>query len=290
MSGEMHPGTQLGMVSLKVRDIGRSIDYYAGELGLMVLDSFDGTGHLGSEDRLLIELVERPQASPKGRTAGLYHFALLLESRPALGRLLRRLIQQGTPVIGASDHGVSEAIYLQDPDDNGIEIYRDRPRPEWPTTDGELDMVTAPLDVDSILAESAPTSQEPPADHLTARVGHIHLHVSNLSEAEAFYADALGFKRQQRYGRSALFFGAGGYHHHVGVNTWAGEGAPPAPEGAVGLQLFSIELPEKEELTTSLSRLESAGVSFQPHRGGYLLHDPSNNAILLGVEGEIPNP
>lgn len=289
MSSEIHPETQIGMVSLKVRDIDRSIDYYGGELGLLVQEKANGTAHLASDDRLLLELLERPDATPRGRTAGLYHFALLLESRLALGRLLQRLIEQDTPIVGASDHGVSEAVYLQDPDDNGIEIYRDRPRAEWPTTDGKIDMVTGPLDAEAVLADRASSAPEPSHDHLKARLGHIHLHVSDLAAAEEFYVRALGFQRQQKYGSSALFFGAGGYHHHVGVNTWAGEGAPPAPEEAVGLQLFSIELPNTDALEACLERLEAAGVSFQPHRGGHLLHDPSGNAILLGVNGEIPS-
>jgi catechol 2,3-dioxygenase len=190
---------------------------------------------------VLIELHERKGAIPKPRrTTGLYHFAILVPSRAALGRSLRRLAEMRWPISGAADHLVSEALYLDDPDGLGIEIYRDRPRDTWRVVDGELAMATDPLDVQDVADEPG---AEMPWTGLEAGtvMGHVHLHVPHLDTAETFYCGRIGFDPIVRRYPGALFVAAGGYHHHLGLNVWAGIGAPPPPENAVGLRSFTIE-------------------------------------------------
>jgi catechol 2,3-dioxygenase len=178
---------------------------------------------------------------------------------------------------GVADHGVSEALYLADPDGNGIEVYRDRPREQWPVVNGQLRMGADPLDVDEILAEDGDGRGLAPG----TIVGHVHLHVSHLDEAQRFYVDVLGFEVMQRYGPSALFVSAGGYHHHIGLNTWAGVGAPPPPSGAIGLQYFVVTLPGASARAAVEDRLRAANVPIESTPDGLLVHDPARNAILL---------
>jgi catechol 2,3-dioxygenase len=228
----------IGQVSLTIRDLDRSLSFYRDVLGFMEL----GSGRLGpAGGRVLIELHERKDAAAKPRrSAGLYHFAILVPSRAALGRSLRRLVEKRWPISGAADHLVSEALYLDDPDGLGIEIYRDRPRDSWRVANGELAMATDPLDLQAIAAEPG---AETPWNGLEAEtiVGHVHLHVPHLDTAEAFYCGRIGFDPIVRRYPGALFVSAGGYHHHLGLNTWTGVGAPPPPENAVGLRSFTIE-------------------------------------------------
>lgn len=233
----------IGQVSLAVRDLDRSRTFYQDVLGLRDVGGSPAprTARLGAGDKLLIELREQPGAIVKPRrTAGLYHIAILVPSRAALGRSLRRLVEKQWPMSGASDHLVSEALYLDDPDGLGIEIYRDRPRGEWPTRDGELVMATDPLDLDGVFDEPGADAAWAGLDAGTV-IGHVHLHVGDLEAAEALYCGRIGFEPTVRGYPGALFVAAGGYHHHLGLNTWAGIGAPPAPPNAAGLRAFSIE-------------------------------------------------
>jgi len=217
-------------------------------------------------------------------TTGLYHFAVLVPTRLELAQSLRRFVDTTTPMQGFADHGVSEALYLADPDGNGIEVYRDRPKSEWPTVDGRLQMGTAPLDVEGLLEELGdhPDPWAGLASH--TRIGHVHLHVSHLPDAEQFYVQALGFDLMQRYGHAALFVSAGGYHHHVGLNTWIGEGAPPPPHGAIGLRHFVLRLPAASALDEVAGRLRDASIAVESLGRGLLVRDPSDNAILLTAE------
>jgi catechol 2,3-dioxygenase len=228
----------IGHVSLTVRDLGQSLSFYRDVLGFDEL----GPGRLGPRGgRVLIELYENRDAVARPRrSAGLYHFAILVPSRAALGRSLRRLDEKRWPMSGAADHLVSEALYLDDPDGLGIEIYRDRPREPWKTANGELAMATDPLDLQAVYEEPG---AEAPWNGLEAGtiMGHVHLHVPHLDTAEAFYCERIGFDPVVRRYPGALFVSAGGYHHHLGLNTWAGVGAPPPPENAVGLRSFTIE-------------------------------------------------
>lgn len=228
----------IGQVSLTVRDRSRSVAFYREVLGFEEVDG----GLAPPGGRVLIELHERADAIPRPRrTAGLYHFAILVPSRVALGRSLRRLFETRWPLTGAADHLVSEALYLDDPDGLGIEIYRDRPRDDWQRLpDGQLAMATDPLDLQGV-------HDEPGADtpwrglEAGTIMGHVHLQVPHLDAAESFYCDHIGFEPIVRRYPGALFVAAGGYHHHLGLNTWAGVGAPPPPENAVGLRAFTIE-------------------------------------------------
>jgi catechol 2,3-dioxygenase len=188
---------------------------------------------------------------------------------------------------GFSDHGVSEAIYLADPDGNGIEVYRDRPRAEWPITDGRLRMVSEPLDIEDLLGEAqsgfeaalAPWTGLAPE----TRIGHVHLHMSFLEDTAEFYRDLLGFTLTQRYGESALFFAAGDYHHHVGANVWAGVGAPRPPAGAIGLRHFEVRLPDQSSVDAVVSRVREAGRDVRLTGAGAALADPSGNQIMFSA-------
>ena len=252
------PGdTRLGPVRLQIADLGRSLGYYQDVLGLEILERTSSSARLGTPSGGgLVELGERRGARPaprRGRT-GLFHFAILLPDRASLGRFARRLRRLGIDA-GSADHLVSEALYLQDPDNLGIEVYADRPRAEWRRIGRELMMATDPIDMEGLLeaAGGAAWTGMPPG----ARMGHVHLHVGDLDRAAAFYSEALGFDRTVWGYPGALFLGAGGYHHHLGTNLWAGPGAThPAPDEAQLLE-WRIDLPSPESLEAAIRSLEA---------------------------------
>ena len=277
--------TTVGQAALTVADLERSERFYADVLGMRVLARGDGRLTLTADDATpLLELAERSGARPKpARATGLYHFAVLVPSRLELARSLRQLAEMRYPLTGASDHLVSEALYLDDPDGNGIEIYRDRPREEWPHLGGQLQMAVDPLDIDGILSELERDDRPWNGLDPQTRMGHMHLHVSNLREAEAFYHGVLGFDVIVRYGPSALFVSAGGYHHHLGLNTWAGVGAPPAPEGSAGLRWFVVRLPNAAAFEQVAERVRAAGLPTEQTDAGLLVRDPSQNAVVLAT-------
>ena len=279
------PETRIGAVHLTVASLDASIRFYESHLGLVVHrrdgpTAALGVGAAGAPDLLRLSECER---APRVRgTTGLYHFAVLVPSRADLGRALRRLVETGTVMQGAADHGVSEALYLADVDGNGIEIYRDRPRAEWPFVQGQLRMGADPLDFDELLSAADDAAGSQLARETT--IGHVHLHVSALDEAQRFYVDVLGFELMQRYGPSALFVSAGGYHHHIGLNTWAGVGAPPPPSGAIGLKHFDVRLPDAAAIDAVVERIRAANIPLE--RGGgavpaVLVSDPAGNVLRL---------
>lgn len=273
------PALRLGATHLAVADLGRALDFYAGVLGLRSQETGRGVTALGAGGEPLIVLEERRDARPKPpRTTGLYHTALLLPSRGELARTVRRLAEARYPISGASDHAVSEALYLDDPDGNGLEIYADRPRSQWPKAGAEVRMTVDPLDFDGLLAEL----DDRPWEGLAAGsvIGHVHLHVSDIPAAEAFYCGLLGFEVMQRFGPSALFVSAGGYHHHLGLNTWQGVGAPPPPADALGLRFYEIRLPVPA-LEAVAARVRAAGLPLEERDGGLFLRDPAQNGLLL---------
>jgi catechol 2,3-dioxygenase len=276
----IHPDTTIGAVHLTISNLDRSLDFYQNILGFKVHRRNDDTANLGAGGPDLLVLTQDSSAPRLRGTTGLYHFAILVPSRLDLAQSLQRIAETRTPVQGFADHGVSEAIYLPDPDDNGIEIYRDRPRDEWPIDNGRLRMVSDPLDIDGILGE---LKADEPWMGLAAKttIGHVHLHVSRLDDTQAFYCDILGFDLMQRLAGSALFVSAGGYHHHIGLNAWQGVGAPPPPPDAVGLRHFVVKLPDRAELERVLNRVQRAGVSIEGRDGGALVRDPSQNGVLL---------
>jgi len=231
-------------------------------------------------------LTESRSAARAHGATGLYHFAMLVPSRLELAQSLKRLVDTNARMQGFADHGVSEALYLADPDGNGIEVYRDRPRREWPMAGGRLQMGTAPLDVDALLAELNGVEAAWNGLATDTIMGHVHLHVSNLAAAEAFYVGVLGFDLVQRYGRAALFVSAGGYHHHVGLNTWAGEGAPPPPPGAIGLRHFHVRVPNRAARDEVVRRLDEARVAVETIEDAVLIRDPSRNAVAISVRSQ----
>jgi catechol 2,3-dioxygenase len=278
------PRTSIGAVRLAVADLDDVADFYREAIGLRPLEPEQseivrlGTGEDAAP---LVELVGDPSAPPRPRhTTGLYHLAILVPTRADLARALQRVADAGWRLTGASDHLVSEALYLSDPEGNGIEIYRDRPREQWRYRDGAIQMSTEPLDLDGVLGE---LSREDAGAGMPAgtRMGHVHLNVADLTAAEAFYSGALGFDVTVRGYPGALFVSAGGYHHHIGLNTWTGEGAPPPPPLSRGLRWFEIRLPGEAQLAAEEDRLRAAG--FEPKRvdGGVSVDDPSGNGVLL---------
>ncbi len=273
----------LGAVHLTVADLDAAIDFYTRRIGLRLKVRSEGEARLGTRDEDLLVLVARPDARRARGTTGLYHFAILVPSRADLANVLRHLVETRTPLQGASDHLVSEAVYLADPEGNGIEIYRDRPRAEWPLRDGRLRMATDPLDVDGLLAESAGGTWSGLPDG--TRMGHVHLHVSRLPETEAFYTGVLGFDLVQRYGGAALFVSAGGYHHHVGLNTWAGEGAPAPPPDSLGLRFFEVRLPDADALAALAARVRESGARAKDVPCGLDVADPSGNHLRFTTPG-----
>lgn len=273
-----------GAVRLVVRDLARSLAYYQDHIGLRLHRRDGGVAWLGAGGADLLGLVEQAGALPvqRGHT-GIYHFALLTPDRAALARVLQHLLAARTPIDGASDHGVSEALYLTDPDGHGIEIYRDRPRREWPFVKGSLAMTTDPLDVRGLLAADRSQASW---DGIAAGtvIGHVHLHVAHLDAAVHFYVDLLGLDLMQRFGGQAAFVSAGGYHHHLGLNTWAGVGAPPPPPNAARLLDFELILPDAGALAAIVARLQQAVMPVTSDGKGWKLADPSGNAVVLRSE------
>jgi catechol 2,3-dioxygenase len=279
------PATHIGAVHLTIADLSRSLQFYESRLGLELHRRDGDTAWLGPDGtRTFLVLSQDASATRARGTTGLYHFAILVPSRRDLAIALRRLVQTSTGLQGFADHGVSEAIYLADPDGNGIEIYRDRPRAEWPIVDGQLRMGIDSLDVDELLSEGvvAESDTHRPMPEGTT-MGHVHLHVSNLEASRWFYVDVLGFDLMQRYGPSALFVSAGGYHHHVGLNTWAGVGAPPPDPGALGLRHFEVVLPNREGQEAIKPRLAAADVDVEESGDALFVRDPSQNGVMLTV-------
>lgn len=275
---EVMPPPHIGRVALAVADLERSVRFYTETIGLTLLERGGGIASLGAPDRALLELHEQPGISPVRRATGLYHFALLLPSRADLGDALEHFVRVRAPIGGFADHAVSEAIYLTDPDGHGIEVYRDRPRAEWAYAGGRLKMTTDPIDFDGILAARHGDQPVMPAGTM---MGHIHLQVADIAATERFYIDLIGMEPVIRYGPSATFLAANGYHHHIGGNTWAGAGLPPAPAGAARLLWYEIQQPDAAALEAIAARLAAAGHPFERDADGLRVVDPSGIALLL---------
>ena len=297
-SARLSPATHVGAVSLTVSDLARAREFYETALGLQATARDDGSIALGAPagpaaagDRPLVILHDDPGAPARDPHApGLFHVALLLPSRHDLADALLRLARVRWPLSGASDHLVSEALYLDDPEGNGIELYRDRPREQWPhDAQGALEMATLRLDLQDLAAESGSDAAAPDGETAPGimpagtRVGHVHLQVSDIPRAEAFYADLLGLQPTVRGYPGALFVAAGGYHHHVGLNTWNSAGAPPATPGATGLRSFEIVVGDTDELARVGERLRAGGIAPDPRDDGAELRvrDPFANTVVL---------
>jgi catechol 2,3-dioxygenase len=265
---EIARDARMGLVELSVSDLERSLAYWRDAVGLRVLARENGTAELGV-DTPLLRFVEEPGARPADGYTGLYHVALLLPDRPGLGRFLAHAAREQVPLEGLSDHAVSEAIYLRDPDRHGIEVYADRPRELW---EGHVmeQMTTQPLDAGSLLAEAGDAEFDGLPEGTT--VGHVHLRVRDVDETVRFYRDELGMQLMAQLGHAAAFLSAGGYHHHVGANTWETRGAEPAPEGTARLLRFTVVLPDQAEVDRVAEQI-----------GGVDVRDPSGNPLVLSA-------
>lgn len=281
VSSALSPDLSLGPVRLRVRDVAGLTAFYRDVIGLAVLGEDGDVVRLGAGGRTLVELAAAAYAPARPRAGtGLFHLAILVPDRPALAVVLRRLVARGVR-LGASDHIVSEALYLDDPEGNGIEIYRDRPRAEWGWQAGTVEMATAQLDLRSVLADLPPgvdTGAPLPAGTV---IGHVHLKVGDLAAARRFYVDRLGFTVTSERYSGALFVSAGGYHHHLGLNVWESRGRGPAPVGALGLAHYTVTLPDAGAVEAVRTRLEGAGEALRPIEGGFAVADPWGTEVHL---------
>jgi catechol 2,3-dioxygenase len=301
----LHPATLLGPITLRVADLERSLRFYEKAIGLTSSGRVGAHATLGVEDEPpLILLQETPGARHVPRRSGLYHFAILLPTRADLGHALQRLIDSDVR-IGQADHLVSEALYLSDPDGNGMEIYRDRPRAEWTWRAGKVEMTVDPLDLDSLLKDAGTIEGSPRAGEIRAAVlrgfdgaaaprgfgaapagttiGHLHLQVSDVQKAVEFYHGVLGFDITASF-QGAAFLSAGGYHHHLGLNSWNSRGAPAAPPGSSGLESFTIRVPSADEQGRIAERLKAAGIPGVFENGRLSVRDPWNIGIEILTE------
>lgn len=274
------PTTTVGAVHLAVADVERSAAFYR-ELGLELLAAGPGGAALGAGGVALVVLEERPGARPARGVTGLFHLALLLPTRADLARWLHHAAARRLPVTGLSDHFVSEAVYLDDPDGHGIEVYADRPRALWEGRVRES-IVVAPLDTAALLATVAGEAPAPYEGMPAAtRMGHVHLRVRAVAEAVPFYRDVLGLELMGVLGTQAAFLGAGGYHHHVGINAWGSAGAGPAGPEHAALLKATLVLPDAAARDAVADRADAAGVAVEPTAAGALVRDPSGTAIEL---------
>ena len=264
-------------MTLRVADTGRSVRFYREVLGFQEVPGPDGLAALGAGGAPVLLLRRVPGAHALRRFSGLFHFAVLVPTRGALGQALRRLA--GAEIgIGQADHLVSEALYLADPDGNGIEIYRDRPRSEWRWSNGAVEMATEPLDLEGLLQEGDRDPAPPGVLPAGTKIGHVHLQVADVEQAVSFYHGAVGFDVTARW-QGAAFLSAGGYHHHLGLNSWASRGAPAAPEGSTGIQSLVVRIPGSEDLAGLARRLEEAGAPVHRDDGTVRARDPWNVEI-----------
>jgi catechol 2,3-dioxygenase len=294
-------GTHTGRVHLRTPDLERALALYRDLLGFHLVARENGTAALsatGSWPHHFL-LTEAPSARPKPQgTTGLYHIAICYPNRPALARAFWRLVSHAWPFQGFADHLVSEALYLADPDGNGLELYVDRPRGQWRRVNGQIEMATDPLDVEGLLAEAdgdaAPWTGVAPRTH----IGHLHLQVSDLARAEAFYTGVLGLEVTQRGYPGALFLSAGGYHHHLGLNTWAGLGAPPPPADSAGLISFAVRVPDEEAWEAVRQRARQADLEVEDKHDeqkadgqrarSFMVRDPDGIGVEVDLERVVP--
>lgn len=285
MSNSLHPTTKLGPVHIKVTDLDKSVKFYEEVIGLRAIERKQNIVEFATIDNQTLLIVEADptfEILPAQSHSGLYHFAILVPDQASLGLVLRNIAEHNVP-LGQGDHEVSEALYLNDPDGNGIEIYRDRPRSAWHiNSDGSVRLLTDPVNVDGLLKASEGLSWEGLPSGTV--MGHVHFHVGNLEVAKQFYCDVLGFKQTSTYGKQALFVAAGDYHHHIGLNIWAGQNAPMNPEHAVGIKNFTIVLPDLVALGEVIGRLNEANISYDQNGTTVTLTEPFGVGIKLSVE------
>jgi len=287
MPSEIDARTRMGAVHLTVADLERSCEYYEGAIGLVVIEREEQRATLGAGGEVLLVLVANATGRAMPHATGLFHLALLLPERTDLAAWLAHARRRRISLAGASDHFVSEAVYLRDPDGHGIEIYADRPRAQW---EGHVasTMTTMPLDLDSLLSLTDYDSPDYPGMPPATTMGHVHLQVSDIAATITFYRDVLGFGLMAEIQGSAAFFGAGGYHHQIAGNTWNSAGRAPAPAGFAALRHYTIVLADEQARDDVQRRLEHHGIAIEEHAGGPLVRDPSANALVLTVDAPLP--
>jgi catechol 2,3-dioxygenase len=284
----IHPGTLPGHVHYTTANLEKQVAFYREVLGFKLHWQEGESAGLGAGGKDLLRLSEKRDARRVQGTTGLYHTAFLVPTRWQLAQLLKRIAETHTPIQGSSNHGTHHAIYLPDPEGNGIELAWDLPEAVWPKTFEEMLRNNRGLHPNEVF--SALDDQPGPWEGLDpqTRVGHVHLHVSQLGPVRSFYHDLLGFEIPfdmqgvaHPIADTAIFFAAGGYHHHIGTNVWQGVGAPPPPDDALGLRYFSMVLPDEDSLRRVLSRTDAAGTTVREAEEGFLLADPAGNGLLL---------
>lgn len=284
MSFRLSSHTSIGLVHLYVSNMERSLTFYRDVLKFKVIKEEGSIALLGNESNTpLFALEEKEYALPKQRNrTGLYHFAILVSNREQLASVLRHALHKGYPIQGGADHHFSEAIYMSDPDGNGLEIYYDRPKEVWRDANGNLPFVSNPFDGEALLQEA----KEWQGFSDETVMGHIHLHVADLEEAKRFYVDGFGFEVTISERNGALFVAAGGYHHHVGLNIWQGEGVPPQLSNSIGLKYFTVILENAEQKEKVYSSLQSVG-AVPVYKAGILqVEDPFGHIIHIIEKGE----
>ena len=285
MTKSSQPALRIGAVHLATPNFTEQVRFYTFFLGMKAVSQEEVTVQLGAGKEPLVSLEWDPAAFHEEGTTGLYHLALRLPNRQELARLVAHLAESGSDFVGVADHGVSESFYLTDYDGNGIELYCDRPAADWPRDSlGGLKMGTDPLDIDNLIGEIVSETPAWAGIDPGAEIGHVHLTVNDLKEAEAFYAKVIGLEETQRLPSGSIFFSSDGYHHRVAVNNWLGENAPPPAEGAGGMRYYDLVLKNEFSLEEIKSRAEVAGVEMESREDGLLLHDPAGNGVLLKIK------
>lgn len=266
-------------LSLKVEDISRAKEFYQSTMGFKILKDSEKEVELTVNGKdVIITLLEPEDVKPKeDRRTGLYHIAILLPDNIQLGLFLKNIREKSYPIIGGSNHGVSNAIYLQDPDDNGIEVYADVDSSKWKRDDKEVEMVTLPLDYDKLINDTGDKDWTGASSDTI--IGHIHLHVKDLEEADKFYMEGLGMDLTSKAGRSASFYSSKGYHHHIAANIWNGRGSMPLDENSVGMKYYTLSFPNEKLLKETFNRLKLQGYEAIEKDGDFFVADPSSNLI-----------
>ncbi|MDG5472234.1 VOC family protein [Jeotgalibacillus sp. ET6] len=285
MTFHQPPASFVGQIELMVRDIARSLAFYESIIGLKLISRDEKSAKLSADgSKSILSLVQPEEVKGKEpRTTGLYHFALLLPARSDLADLIAHLVKNGVK-MGGSDHGVSEAVYFDDPDGNGIEVYRDRSHTEWDWHDSQVSMAIDPLNIQELLSGEQKEWRKVPEKTV---IGHLHLHVSELGKTQEFYKEGLGLDVVSRINGQALFMSSAGYHHHIGLNTWQGVGAPPPSKNSVGLHWFSFVVRDEKEKMKTVERLQKLNYAVYSKDGCFTTQDPSGNQIKLVTNEEF---
>lgn len=268
-------------IRLKVLDIEKSKEFYTKIMGFKVLESNKKEITFTTDGiNSILSITQPKDVVPKlPRRTGIYHFALLLPSRKDLGLFLKHIRDNDYPIIGGSNHGVSEAVYLQDPDDNGIEVYADIDSSLWKWKENQISMVSDPLDYKGIIDETGEAKWSGiPKDTI---IGHIHLHVGDLEKAKDFYCNGLGFDLVMNMANSALFLSSAGYHHHIGLNIWNGINAPSLPDNSVGMEYYTLVFPDETTRENKINNLKHMGYDVFNKNSLIFTKDPSNNLVQL---------